>query len=133
MREFADASREVDATDCAADGDPRELLQRKRARVEVMKEFMQAAVLWLILGIILGIRATHVARHLEANTANAQAARMQLAASEAERQKLIRNAKAAFARREDEHSNQPELAPRIELWWINITKIFPVINDVSVK
>ena len=43
MREFADATREVDATDCAADGDPRELLQRQRARVEVADELLQEA------------------------------------------------------------------------------------------
>ena len=38
MRQFADASREVGATDCATDGDPRELLQRQWASVEVAQE-----------------------------------------------------------------------------------------------
>ena len=41
MREFEEASREVDATDCAADGDPRELLQRQGARVEVAHESLE--------------------------------------------------------------------------------------------
>ena len=124
MCEFADASREVDAADCEADGDPRELLQSQRARVEVVTALLQMAIFGLkLFGIALVIIETDVARYLEAITANGQIARVQLAASEAERQKLIRNANAAFRLSEDQHSNQPDLLKWIHLS-INIIEIY---------
>ena len=53
MREFTDASREIDAADCAVDGDPSELLQRQRASVEVDKELTQVAKFGLkLVGLI---------------------------------------------------------------------------------
>ena len=53
MREFANASREVDATACAPDGDPRELLQRQRARVEMAHKPPRFETFGLPLAVIL--------------------------------------------------------------------------------
>ena len=103
MRKFAEASREVDATDCAADGNPRELLQRQRARVEALNELLQDVKVGLPIAVDfpLVVEGNHVASYPESLVANGQIARVQLAARVAERQKLIRNARAAFRTSED--------------------------------
>ena len=92
VREFANASREVDAADCVADGDPRELLQRQRTRVEVVNKLLQNTIFRLPRDVeirVVKVFLNIIARFLESNTANEQVAGMQLAASEAECQKLI--------------------------------------------
>ena len=103
MREFADASREVGAADCAADGDPRELLQRQRAGKEVTNKSPQNANFGLPHAevIIIFPIVEYPARHVELLVANWQIARVQLAAPKAESQKLIRNANATFRPNED--------------------------------
>ena len=117
MREFADASREVDAADCAADGDPRELLQRQGACVEVPHESPHV----VMFGLAVIIRVVYTSP-FEMLIANGQVTRVQFPTFEAECQKLICNANASF-----QFCNQPEDH------YLVITKYFINVNDVSVK
>ena len=133
MREFADASREVDATDCAADGDPRELLQCQRARVEVAQESPQVVTFGLPLAVIATV-IEYAASRVEMLIANGQVARVQFPTSEAECQQLICNANGALLFCEDQHPNQPELQIEITIRISNPVKI-PMLSfeHVSVK
>ena len=129
VRELADASSEVDATDCAADGDPRELLQRQRSRVEMINQSPQVAIFGGPLALDVPVLRDHT-HQVEILVEKGQVAPMQLVASEAECQKLIRNASAVFRTRFDQQNpNQPELSFNI----IAFTKIPTLINDASVK
>ena len=101
VRDFAYASREVSAADCAADGDPRELLQRQRAGKEAMNKSPHNANFRLPQAVINFPVVEYPARHMELLVANWQVARVQLAAPKAESQKLIRNANATFRPNED--------------------------------
>ena len=101
MCNFADASCEVDPTDCAVDGDPRELLKSQRARIEVSNDLPHVAKFRLKIICVVSTVTKYNARQFEVLVTNGQVARVQLSASVTECQKLVRNANAAFRPSED--------------------------------